>query len=279
MRFLIVGDVIGVPGQMLFQKWISKLKETHHADAIIVNGENTGKNGRGINPKGVDFYMHLGVSVITSGNHIWDDKEILNTLQERSDVLLRPANYSSGCPGRGYTLITVNGVTVAVVNIIGRVFMRDSLDCPFRTMDSLLTFLRTKTSIILVDFHAEASSEKCVMGYYLDGRVSALWGTHTHIPTADERILPKGTAFISDVGCCGSLDSAIGMEYKTVLDRFLYHPGMGKFKVEMRGTMALQGLLVDVDETTGRATGIQRISLTDDTIQCPKGHDDTHYAY
>jgi metallophosphoesterase (TIGR00282 family) len=278
MRFLVIGDVVGVPGQMLFQKWIAKLKEEYRADAIIVNGENTSKNGRGINLKGVDFYLHLGVSAITSGNHIWDDKEIFNTLGERANVLLRPANYSSGCPGKGYTLFTINGIVVAVVNIIGRVFMRDSLDCPFRTMDSLLTFLRTKTSIILVDFHAEASSEKCVMGHYLDGRVSALWGTHTHVPTADERILPKGTAFISDIGFCGALDSAIGMEYKTVLDRFLFHPGMGKFKVEQRGLLALQGIVVDVDETTGKATAIQRVHVTDDTILCPKS-DDTYNAY
>lgn len=265
LRIMFVGDVFGNPGVAVFQKWAPKLKEKYKLDAIIVNGENACKNGMGITSKNLDALKHSGASVVTSGNHIWEQKDFYNVLDERSDII-RPANYPSGCPGKGHTIIDIAGYSVAFVNIIGRVFMRDFVDCPFKTMESLLTFLKTKTKLIFVDFHAEASSEKRLMGMYLDGKVTGVVGTHTHIQTADEQILPKGTAYISDLGSCGALHSVLGMQYEGILKKSLLHHKMGKFAVEQNGPIAFNGVCIGVDTDLGRAVEIERINFVDNDL-------------
>ena len=265
IKILFFGDVIGIPGQALFQKWAYKLKAKYKADAIIVNGENSTKNGKGITSKIMDFFKHNGADVVTSGNHIWQNKEIYMYLNEHTD-LIRPANFPSDCPGKGYSLFDVNGITVGVLNLQGRIFMREDLDCPFKAAKSILTLLKTKTKIILVDFHAEATSEKCVLANYLDGEVSCVFGTHTHVQTADERILPKGTAYISDAGCCGALNSAIGMKLDSVLKRFLTQMP-SRFLVETDSPFLVNGVCVEIDTSTGEATKIEKISFIDEELQ------------
>jgi len=265
LRFLIIGDIIGEPGQVMFQKWAPKLKEKYKINAIIVNGENAAKNGRGLHSKTVDFFRNNGASVVTTGNHVWAQRDFFNALNERNDVI-RPANYPPGCPGKGYTFFELNGHTVAVINLMGRVFTHDMLDCPFRTVESLLTFIRTRTNLIFVDFHAEATSEKRVMGLHLDGKVSAVFGTHTHIQTADEHVMPGGTGYVTDLGGCGALYSAIGVEFGPVMERFMLHPNKSKFKVELRGPIVLSGMWVEVDTQTGKTTTIERIRIVDDEV-------------
>jgi len=265
LRFMFIGDVVGNPGVTMVQKWVPKLKEKYSIDAIMINGENAGKNGRGITPKIIDFFKSVGASVVTTGNHVWEHKEVYNALNERDDII-RPANYPPGCPGKGFTFFHIGGHTVAVINLHGRVFVRDLLDCPFRAIDSLLTFISTRTKIIFVDFHAEATSEKRAMGLFLDGRVSGVYGTHTHIQTADEQILPQGTSYLTDLGYCGALNSVIGVQQDVVIQRFLLHPKIGRFTVDTRGPFVLSGIWVDVDTVTGKALKIERIRVIDDEI-------------
>jgi metallophosphoesterase (TIGR00282 family) len=266
LRFLCIGDIIGYPGVLMFQKWAPQLKAKYQIDAVIVNGENAAKNGKGLIPKHIDFFKASGADVITTGNHVWEHRELYAALDERDDII-RPANYPPGCQGKGHAFLTVRGHMVAVANLMGRGFVRDVLDCPFRAIDSLLTFLRSRTNIILVDFHAEATAEKRVMATFLDGRVSALWGTHTHVQTADEGILPKGTGYITDLGSCCALNSVIGFQQDQILNRFLYHAHMGKFVVETEGPMVLCGVWVEIDTETGMTTKIERVRVVDDTVQ------------
>ena len=265
LRFMIIGDIIGTPGIMMFQKWAPKLKEQFSIDAIIVNGENANKNAMGFLPKHVDQLKAAGANVVTSGNHCWDQKELYSALNERDD-LIRPANYPPGTPGRGHTFIQVSGLTVAVINLHGRVFVRDNLDCPFRAIESLLTFVKSKTKLIFVDMHAEATSEKRAMGMFLDGRVSAVFGSHTHIQTADEFIQPGGTAYVTDLGGCGPLNSVLGMEFSGMLPHFLVHRKMGKMVVEHKGPIVLSGIWVEVDTLTGKAVRVEHIRITDDEL-------------
>ncbi len=265
LRFMFVGDLVGTPGLMLFEKWIPQLKTKHEIDAIIVNGENAAKNGCGITPKIVNFLKNAGADVITTGNHVWDHKNIYPVLQDRDDII-RPANYSSQCPGKGYTLLDVKGHAIAVINIHGRVFIKDPLDCPFRAIESLLTLLKHKTKMIFVDFHAEATSEKKAMGLFLDGKVSGVYGTHTHVQTADEYIMSNHTGYITDIGHCGALNSVIGMQFDQAINRFMIHPRFGKFIVEKDGPMVLSGVLIDVDTNTGNTISIERIRIIDNDI-------------
>jgi len=262
---MFVGDVFGNPGVAVFQKWSTKLKEKYKLDAIIVNGENACKNGLGLTVKNADALRHSGAVAITTGNHVWEQRDFYSALDERSDVI-RPANYPSGCPGKGHVIIDVAGHSVAIVNLVGRVFMRDFVDCPLRTMESLLTFLRTKTKLIFIDFHAEATSEKRLLGFFLDGKVSAVLGTHTHIQTADEQVLPKGTAYLTDVGSCGALNSILGMQYEGALRKAMYQNKMGKFAVELNGPIVFNGVCVSVDTETGLAVDIERIRFVDEEL-------------
>jgi metallophosphoesterase (TIGR00282 family) len=265
IRVLFIGDVIGQPGMSMFQRWAPKIKEKYAIDAIVVNGENAAKNGKGITAKQVDFFRHNGASVITTGNHAFDQKEINTAFSERDD-LIRPANFPPGCPGKGYAFLQVKDQLIAIVSLHGRVFVRDLVDCPFRAIESLLTFIKTKTNIILVDFHADATSEKNAMGLFLDGKVSGVFGTHTHIQTTDARVLPQGTAFITDLGSCGALNSVIGFEVAQAMPRFLVHHQMGKFVVETHGPLVLSGAWVEVDAYTGKSVSIERVYVVDDTI-------------
>lgn len=264
LRCMFLGDVVGRPGRSLFQKWAPRLKEKYMIDMLVVNGENSTDTGRGISPRNVTFFMHNGADVITSGNHIWGQREIYASLDERDD-LIRPANFPTSCPGSGYALREIRGHTVAVVNVQGRSFMQHDLDCPFRTMDSLLTMLKTKTNVIFVDFHAETTSEKQAMGFYLDGRVSGVFGTHTHVQTADEKILPGGTSYITDLGFGGAMFSMLGMQKDALLKRFLTQMPV-RFNVEKKGPMVMNGVWVEVDTQSGKALHIERVKIVDEDI-------------
>ncbi len=265
LRVLLLGDVVGLPGRTMFQKYSATLREKHDLDAIIINGENSGSMGRGISSRIVHFFKHNGANVITSGNHIWYNKEIYNYLSAHTD-LIRPANFPNECPGSGVTTFEVKGFIIGVINLQGRIFMRDFVTCPFRAVDSILTYLKTKTSIIFIDFHAEASSEKMGLAYYVDGKVSGFVGTHTHIQTADERILPKGTAYITDLGMGGALNSMIGMKKEPII-RNMITQMPEKFVVDCEGPFVLSGVIIDVDPTTGHAVAIERVRIIDTDLQ------------
>ena len=261
MKLLFVGDVIGKPGRRAVQSLLSRLVDQHRADYVVVNVENSA-GGFGVTPDVLAELKHLPIDCFTTGNHVWDKKEGMELL-DRTPNLLRPANYPEGNPGHGVHVgETAAGIPVAVINLEGRVFM-SSLDSPFLAADRLLKGLDPKVKVILVDFHAEATSEKQAMGFYLDGRVSAVLGTHTHVPTADERILPQGTAFQTDAGMTGPYESVIGMRVDKVLKRFLLQTP-APFEVAKRD-VRLAGAAIDIDETTGKARAIERLLVRDET--------------
>jgi metallophosphoesterase (TIGR00282 family) len=250
---LFLADIVGRPGRTALQKLLPGLVAKYDPSLIVANAENAA-GGLGLTEEiGRDL---LGVvDVLTSGNHIWDKKESWDFL-DREPRLLRPANYPPGTPGRGDIVRTDRkGHTVAVINLQGRVFM-DAIDCPFRTADAQLERIRPKTPVIVVDFHAEATSEKQALGWYLDGRVTAVLGTHTHVPTADDRILPGGTAFICDVGMVGSRDSVIGMKREQAIDKFL--TSLPQRFEPARGDLILCAAVVEADASTGRALSVTR---------------------
>jgi len=263
IRVLLLGDLVGSPGRTIFQKHIDRLRKELSIDALIVNGENSA-HGRGITPSIANYFKSRGVDVITTGNHIWQQKEINSYLDANKNVL-RPANFPSECPGTGVTTFNCKGYEVGVINVQGRVFMREHLACPFKTVDSVLTFLKSKTKIIFVDFHAEVTSEKAGMGLYLDGRVSGVVGTHTHIQTADERILPGGTAFITDLGMAGALNSMIGMKKEAILHNFITQMP-ARFTVDDTPPLVMSGVWIEVDVATGKALNIQRVRVVDNDI-------------
>jgi len=250
LRFLFIGDVVGRPGRRGVQNLLPGLREQYGIDLVIANGENAA-GGRGLTLTTAEELFKAGVDVITTGNHIWDQREIIPHL-DGDKRILRPLNYPPGVPGRGYS---IQGQTL-VVNLMGRVFM-GTLDCPFRAMDHLLHELPKVPPFVIVDFHGEATSEKVALGWYLDGRVSAVLGTHTHVGTIDARILPLGTAYITDVGMTGPIDSIIGDDIKGVLDRFLTQMPT-RFSVGS-GHTTFNSVLVELDETNGKAKSITRI--------------------
>jgi len=261
VKILFVGDVFGSPGRRIVREHLPHVMETHGIDLLIINGENAA-GGFGITPTIAEEIFDMGAHVITTGNHVWDKKEIIDVMNgatgdQRGRRILRPANFVKGTPGFGvYEGKLPSGDAYAVINLQGRVFMANS-DDPFRKADELLQQISAK--VIFVDFHAEATSEKSALGWYLDGRVTAVVGTHTHIPTADERILPQGTAYITDVGMSGPYDSVIGVEVELVLNRFLTNMP-GKFEAA-KGNPKMCAVVVECDAVTGRASSIQRIML------------------
>lgn len=265
IRVLMMGDVVGGAGRAMFAKHIGALKTKYNADAIIVNGENSAGDGRGITVKNMRFFKHHGADVVTTGNHIWAKKDIYQYLNDHRD-LIRPANFPSECPGDGVTTFMVGHLTVGVMNLQARTFMREQVECPFKSADSLLTYLRTKTKIILVDFHGEATAEKMGFAYYLDGRVSAVVGTHTHVQTADSRILPNGTAYITDLGMAGAVNSMIGMKKEPIIQSLITQMPT-KFSIETAGPMMMSGVCIEIDTFTGKARSIERIYLVDEDIQ------------
>jgi 2',3'-cyclic-nucleotide 2'-phosphodiesterase len=263
LNILFVGDIFGSAGRRIVHEHLGHVRETHNVELTVINSENAA-GGFGVTPQIAEEIFDWGADVQTTGNHVWDKKELGDYLKsvpvdshERPRRVLRPANFASGLPGYGvYEGTTASGVDYAVINLQGRVFMGNT-DDPFHAADALLSQIKAK--VILVDFHAEATSEKVALGWYLDGRVTAVLGTHTHIPTADERILPNGTAFQTDVGMSGPYDSIIGVEKDLVLHKFL--TGMpGKFEAA-KGNPKMCGALIECDPQTGRASRIQRIML------------------
>ena len=253
MLVLIIGDIIGQPGRQAVHKLLPGLRRKYGLDMVIANAENAA-GGFGLTSTIADELLEVGVDVLTSGNHIWAQKEIIAHLDEDSMPVLRPLNYPSGVPGRGYL---ISG-RVMVVNLIGRTFMT-AVDCPFRAMDKLLAEIKSKPPVIIVDFHAEATSEKMAMGRYLDGRVSAVLGTHTHVGTIDAQILSGGTAYVTDIGMVGPADSVIGDDPESVLQRFL--TGIPHRLSVGKGKSIFNAIMVEVDESNGRATKIERIGL------------------
>ena len=252
---MLIGDVVGSPGRDTLKRCLPLVREQHHIHACIANGENAA-GGFGLTAQTADEMFATGVDFITSGNHIWDKRDF-KTYLDATDRVIRPANYPPGLPGRGYGTFEADGVTVGVLNVMGRTFM-PPVDDPFRCADSLIEDLRALTPIVIVDVHAEATSEKVGLARFLDGRASAIYGTHTHVQTADEQILAGGTAYISDVGMTGPSEGVIGMEQGPVLDRFL--TGMSeRFNVQKSGTKQFCAVVVSIDRTSGKATDIKRI--------------------
>lgn len=258
LKVLFVGDVIGQGGRKVLKERLPEVQSRYRIDFTIVNVENAAA-GFGITPKLTEEILSWGADVLTSGNHIWDRKEILEYFP-RESRLLRPGNYPAGVPGSyHYVGETRSGVRVAVINLQGRVFM-PLTDCPFQTAEREIPKLARQTPVVVVDFHAEATSEKMAMGWFLDGRVSAVIGTHTHVPTADARVLPRGTAYITDAGMTGCYDSIIGMSVESSLSRFL--TGLPTRFEAATGPARFSAVLVDIDEHSGQSRAIQRVELT-----------------
>ena len=253
---LCVGDVFGEPGRRAIQTLLPRLRKQYEADLAMVNVENAAA-GFGVTPLIARTFLDQGVDVMTSGNHIWDRKEVIGYIV-KENLLLRPANYPPGTPGTGSVVVKAGPHKVAVLNLMGRVFL-PHLDCPFRKADEEIPRLRQDTPIIIVDMHSEATSESQAMGWYLDGRVSAVVGTHRHVQTADERLLPQGTAFITDLGMTGPVDSVIGVEPELAISRFLTQMP-NKFE-PAKGPAALHGAVIRIDPDTGRALSIERLRV------------------
>ncbi len=259
MNFLFISDIVGDPGRRAVKQHLVALRREHSVSLVVANGENAA-GGFGITPKISDELLAMGIDVITTGNHVWDKKEIVEHI-DREERLIRPANFPPGVPGNGSVLAEADGVTVGILNLMGRVFL-STIDCPFRRGREEVRALKDKgAKVVLVDFHAEATSEKMAFAHFMDGSVTAVLGTHTHVQTADERILPKGTAYITDVGMTGPHDSVIGVTADIAIDRFLLQTPK-RFDTA-KGPATLQAVLVSADTETGRATRIERISLAE----------------
>lgn len=258
VKILFIGDIVGKPGRQAVSRELHRLVDRHTIDIVIANGENAA-GGFGLTVEVANELFNHGIHLLTGGNHIWDKKEQVPLIFADRRVL-RPANYPAGAPGNGSAVLTTpGGVKVAVLNLEGRVFMKN-LECPFQVADHEIKRLKQETPIVFVDFHAEATSEKSALGWYLDGRISALIGTHTHVQTADERILPQGTAFLTDAGMTGSFDSVIGMGKEETIHRFLTQLP-SKFEVGKKD-IHLNAVVIGVDEQSGTAVSIERINMS-----------------
>lgn len=259
MRFLIVGDVYGRPGRAAFAKYTPKIRAEKKIDVVIVNGENSA-GGKGITRKSLDALYHGGADIITSGNHIWDKKDVLEFI-DAEPFLIRPANYPEGAPGRGYCVYPFRAKNVGVMNLSGRAFM-PALDCPFQKVEDLLREMKQDCDIIILDFHAETTSEKMAMGWYLDGRVNAVVGTHTHIQTADDRLLPGGTAYITDLGMVGPWNSVLGVRRECILEKFI--TGRPVRFEPAEGPAVYSAVIIETDEATNRTLSIERVLIREE---------------
>jgi len=253
VKILAIGDIVGRTGRNVLQSRIQGLIDQYRIELVIANGENAA-GGRSITQSIARDFYSCGVNVITSGNHIWDNKDIYGFINDEV-ALLRPANYPQGVPGKGYFLSTFKGVSVCVINLLGRVHM-EPVDCPFRTFDAIYEIIKDRSDIIVVDFHGEATSEKRAFGWYVDGRASVVFGSHTHVQTADEEILPGGTGFITDIGMTGSFDSVIGMEKRQSIEKFLTQI-RPRYEVAT-GNPGINAVIFDVDKN-GKTHAIMRI--------------------
>lgn len=260
MKILFIGDIVGSPGREMVKEYLPKLKEKYRPTITILNGENAAA-GKGITETIYKDFLTWGAQVITLGNHTWDKKDIFDFIDD-AKYIVRPANFPEGTPGTGIVFIKINTVEVAVINLQGRTFL-PAIDDPFKKVDELISLAKKRTNIIFVDFHAEATSEKLAMAWYVDGRVSAIVGTHTHVQTADERILPGGTSYITDVGMTGPYDGILGVEREAVIERFLTNLPV-RFEVVKEGNTQLNAVLVTIDQNTGKTTKIERILINED---------------
>ncbi|GGH73823.1 metallophosphoesterase [Compostibacillus humi] len=260
MKLLFIGDVVGSPGRDMVKEYLPKLKEKYHPHFIIVNGENAAA-GKGITEKIYKQFLEWGAHVVTMGNHTWDKKEIFEFIDD-AKYIIRPANFPEGTPGKGMVFIQANGKEIAIINLQGRTFL-PAIDDPFQKADELITEAKKRTNIIFIDFHAEATSEKQALGWYVDGRATAVVGTHTHVQTADERILPLGTAYITDVGMTGPYDGILGMERDAVIRRFLTALPV-RFEVPKNGRAQLSAVLLTIDEKDGKAKKLERIQINEE---------------
>lgn len=257
MRILFIGDIVGRPGRRAIRELLPSLKEKYDLELVVANGENAA-GGNGITRRTADELFEAGIDILTMGNHVWDQKEIYSFIEEDKRII-RPANYPPNTPGRGYLIAqTKNNLKVGIINLSGRVFMQP-LACPFQMLDNILPVIQKETKSIIIDFHAEATSEKLALGWYVDGRASALVGTHTHIQTADERILPQGTGYITDVGMTGPRDSILGVKVEPVISKFLTMQPV-RFSVAS-GTVQINAIILHIDPETGNTTFIQRIQI------------------
>lgn len=259
LNILFIGDIVGSPGRKMVQQYLPQLKDKYRPHLTIVNGENAA-GGKGITEKIYKQFLNLGVNAVTMGNHTWDKREIFEFIDD-APYLVRPANFPEDTPGQGIVYVAINGVDVAIINLQGRTFM-PPLDDPFKKVDQLVEEARKRTPIIFIDFHAEATSEKIALGYYVNGRASVVVGTHTHVQTADERILSDGTAYLTDAGMTGPNDGVLGVEKEAVLNRFLTSLPV-RFDVEKQGQAQLSGCFVRVDKQTGKAIHIERILINE----------------
>lgn len=255
VRVMMIGDIVGRPGRLIVKEKIKQYKKKYNLDFIIANGENSA-GGVGITKSIAEELFNNAVDFITMGNHTWDKKEIFEFI-DHEPFLIRPANYPPGTPGKGSSIVRIgNGIKIGIINLSGRTFL-PPLDCPFRTGEEIVKQIARETSVIIIDFHAEATSEKIALGWYMDGKVSAVLGTHTHVQTADEKILPNGTGYITDVGMTGPRDSVLGVRTDLVLDKFITQLPV---RFEIAGGMAqINAVILDIDETTGKSKRIERI--------------------
>jgi metallophosphoesterase (TIGR00282 family) len=257
MRILLVGDIVGKPGRAAFLQVVNRLKAEDRIDFVIANGENAAA-GRGPSLEIAQSLLNAGADVVTLGDHAWDSKEMVAGI-DLEPRIIRPANFSKGAPGKGWVRVDTPEGEIVVIQLVGRVFMQPSYDCPFQSVDKLLSPGMNLGKVVFVDMHGEASSERMAMGRYLDGRVSAVFGTHTHCQTSDETVFPKGTAYITDLGMTGPKDSILGREVEPVIAKFL--TGVPhKFDVA-KGDPTLEGVIVDVDMGTGKARSIERVRI------------------
>ncbi|GIM47883.1 metallophosphoesterase [Collibacillus ludicampi] len=261
MRILFLGDIVGQPGRLIVETWMPRLVERFQPDLTIANAENIA-NGRGITLRLAEALFDAKIDILTMGNHVWDNKDVFNFIADERRIV-RPANYPIHAPGMGYTIVKTGNVDVAVINLLGRTFMGD-FDSPFTVLDKILEELSDATDHIFIDFHAETTSEKLALAWHVAGRVSAVIGTHTHVQTADARILPGGTAYITDVGMCGPYDGIIGIKRDLVIQKFLTQMPV-KFEIEA-GPAQLHAVVVDL-ETNGRAKTITRVSVTPERVE------------
>jgi metallophosphoesterase (TIGR00282 family) len=256
LKVLFIGDIFGESGRNALKMCMPELKSTYNPDFCIANGENAA-GGRGISYNTAQEIFDTGIDAITMGNHTWARKEILRIIDSGIKIV-RPANYPKGVPGKGRIVIEKNGIRLAVVNLLGRIYLDQPVDCPFQTIDRELSFLKGQADFTLVDFHAEATSEKIAMGYYLDGRVSCMVGTHTHVQTADDKILEKGTAFISDVGMTGPAEGVIGVDKELIIKKFTL--GLPVQHEPAKGKAQINAVIVTLNEENNRASEIKRIN-------------------
>ena len=260
MKVIFIGDIVGSIGRDAVATYLPRLKKKYAADVVIANGENAAA-GRGITRSIYNDLLQMGVDVITMGNHTWDNKDIFDFIDD-ADYLIRPANFSEEAPGKGMVQVSKNGVTISVINLHGRVFLPPHED-PFKMADELVAEARETSPLVFVDFHAEATSEKIALGWHLDGRASVVVGTHTHVQTADNRIYPKGTAYITDVGMTGPYDEILGMTKESVIYRFQTNMPT-RFEVPKKGRDVLSAFFVEIDDKTGKAVRQERVLINED---------------